>query len=168
MRNDPIIEAAKRDLAQLDAKRAELRAFIARYEEYRSALSEIGPSSSCSTTEALVERALRRSAPADQVMSAVHDILACRGDALTLTAIFNALVERGVTIGGSNPKQNLSQKLSAHPKLKSYGKRGWYFADSLPPCLRPNTRLWEPAREYEEGPDTEMTEPLQSNGATAD
>lgn len=100
-------------------------------------------------------------------MSAIHDIIGERRDALTLTAIFDALVRRGVAIGGKNPKQNLSQKLSAHPQIKSYGKRGWYFADVIPPCLQPNVRLSDEEPDYEEGPDTEVTRPLYSNGAAS-
>jgi hypothetical protein len=162
MQNDPIIEAAKKDLAKLDAQRAELRSFIARYEEYRHALAGPDTLPPYPVHAVLVEKPARGTR-SDQVMSAVHDILMERGDALTLSAIFNALVERGIVIGGVNPKQNLCQKLSAHPKLKSYGKRGWYFADTIPPCLQPKARLPEPW-EYEEGLDTEVTRPLQPNG----
>ena len=66
---------------------------------------------------------------------------------------------------GMNPFQ---MKLSAHPQLKSYGKRGWYFADLIPPCLQTNVRLSDDEPEYEEGPDTEVTRPLYSNGAAVE
>lgn len=154
--DDPIIRAAKRDLADLDAKRSEIASFLERYQRYKAADSGEAPS---------MPSLPLRSPPADKVMSAVHDILMSRGDALTLSAIFDELIRRGIVIGGNHPKQNLSQKLSAHPALKSYGRRGWYFADAIPPCLQPTRQLSGEDIEYEEGPDTEVTRPLQSNGA---
>ena len=162
MEHDPIIEAAENDLADVEARRHEIMAFLARYRRYREPTSSALVPTHPDTPVDLI----RRSAPADKVMSAVHDILGERGDALTLSALFDALLDRGVMIGGRNPKQNLSQKLSAHEGLKSYGKRGWYFADTIPPCLLPSARLSANDHSHEEGPATEMTGPLQSNGAT--
>jgi hypothetical protein len=156
--DDPIYEAAKRDLEQHKAECRRLEEWLARYEDYRLRL----------VPAALLESDQpepRKSAAAGTVISAVHDILEKRKDALTLSAIFTALCARGVVIGGKHPKQNLSQKLHACPDLKSYGKRGWYFADTVPPCLRANVRLDDDELEYEEGPDTEVSRPLQSNGA---
>lgn len=157
MESDPIIEEAKRDLANLEAQCRELETFIHRYERYKAAV--VGPQLKPRELES------HRSPSVDTVMSAVHDILTKQKDALTLTAIFDLLVERGVVVGGNNPKQNLSQKLSASPKLKSYGKRGWYFADTIPPCLKQDTRLSEHEWDNEEDLGTEVTRPLQSNGA---
>ena len=137
------------------ATERKIASFIERYERYKA----VGRTAPLPTSLPL------RSAPADKVMSAVHDILMSRGDALTLAAIFDELTQRGVVIGGKHPKQNLSQKFSAHPALKSYGKRGWYFADTLPPCIQPSRQLSDEDTEYEEGPDTEVSRPLHSNGA---
>lgn len=160
MESDEIIEAAEQELAALDAERREIADFIARYKRYKGMAVGIQKSPS-----APIFSPARRSAPADKVMSAVHDILTERKDALTLTAIFDALVSRGVVIGGKHPKQNLSQKLSAHSQIKSYGKRGWYFADALPPSLKPIRQLCEDDVDYEEGPDADAARPLQANGA---
>lgn len=160
MENDPIYEAAKRDLEQHKAECQRLEEWLARYEEYKLRLVPPPPLLSSGPSDA------RKSAAAETVISAVHDILEQRKDALTLSALFTALCERGVHIGGKNPKQNLSQKLHACPDLKSYGKRGWYFADTIPPCLQPQrVRLDDEDYEYEEGPDTEVSRPLQTNGA---
>lgn len=162
MDSDPIIRLAEQELANLDVKRRETAAFIAWYKRLKAIASgEPEPE----PDEAMVAM-IRRSPPADAVLSAVHDILQERGDALTLAAIFDGLLKRGVIVGGKNPKQNLSQKLSAHPLLKSYGKRGWYFADKLPPCLLPNVRLPADEMFHEEGPAMDVAGPLQTNGAT--
>lgn len=163
MEHDPIIAAARQELAGLDSKRREIEDFISRYERYK-AHATTAPSDGIIPP---IDVPLNlRGAPADKVMSAVHDILFQRGDALTLSAIFDELTRRGVIVGGKHPKQNLSQKLSAHQDLRSYGKRGWYFADRVPPCLQPRRLSDCEEAEYEEGPDTEVTRPLHSNGAT--
>jgi hypothetical protein len=161
--SDPIIEAAKRELAELDAKRQEIETFLAGYERYRAMIVGLTPSSLTATVPPDA-----KPAKGDAVMSAVCQLLIERGDALTLAAIFDGLVERGVFIGGKHPKQNLSQKLSAHPELKSYGKRGWYFADTLPPCMQPVRSLSsDDGPEYEEDPIAVATRSLQWNGAAS-
>ena len=167
METDPIIEAAKQDLADIEAQRHEIEDFLARYERYKGMAAGVPATPSKGDAPPVSLVTTRRSAPADKVMSAVHDILTGRGDALTLTAIFDGLVDRGVTIGGKNPKQNLSQKLSAYPAIKSYGKRGWYFADAIPPCMRTNSRLSDDEWTHEEGLVSELTRPIQSNGAAS-
>ena len=161
MENDPIYDEALRDLERHQAECRRLEDFLDRYKGYRQRASAAYPE----MADAPKSEAPRKGAPANNVISAVHDILAKRQDALTLSAIFMALCDRGVVIGGNNPKQNLSQKLSSCPDLKSYGKRGWYFADEIPPCMLPVQRLSDDDREYEEGPDTEVTRPLRLNGA---
>lgn len=160
MENDPIIEAAMQDLANLEAQHQKVEEWLAQYKRYK----EIASGSAETPPRTTAGMTTRKSASCDKVMSAVHDILTDRGDALTLTALFDALIARSVVIGGKNPKQNLSQKLSANPQLKSYGKRGWYFSDTIPPCLQPNVRLsdWE----NEEGLNTEVLRPLLTNGET--
>ena len=163
MENDPIIEQALRDLEQHRCECRRLEEFLSRYGDYKQRLSG---SLLTKILEPRCEPRRQRSTPADKVISVVHDILEDRGDALTLSAIFNALCSKGIVIGGGNPKQNLSQKLSASPDVKSYGKRGWYFADTIPPCLQVK-QLDDESLEYEEGPTTEMTRPSQSNGAAS-
>lgn len=168
MKRDPIIEAAMQELAALTARRDEIEAFIRTYQSFEKKVGadrleqgrdQYGPPS--------IGGSQRKPANTDEVMSAVHDILAKRDDALTLAAIFNQLHVRGVVIGGNNPKQNLCQKLSSHSSFKSYGKRGWFFSDRLPRSLQPiRHRLSEIDDPDEEGPDSGAARPLQSNGAT--
>lgn len=160
MERDHILEAAERDLARLDAQRQSIADFIERYKRYKG----VANSAPAPLAKADSVSSGRKSVPLDTLMSAVHDILEKRQDALTLGALYDALLERGVEVGGQHPKQNLSQKLSAHPDLKSYGKRGWYFADQVPRCAQ-STRLSDEPDYDEESPVTEMTGPLQTNGA---
>ena len=164
MENDPIYDEALRDLERHQAECRRLEDFLDRYKGYRRRATA---AQQPEITDAPKSEAPRKGAPANNVISVVHDILAKRQDALTLSAIFTALCDRGVVIGGNNPKQNLSQKLSTCPDLKSYGKRGWYFADEIPPCMHPVQRLSDDDPEYDEDPVTEVTRPSQSNGAAS-
>jgi hypothetical protein len=158
MTNDEqILAAAIRELAELDAKRAEVQAFVARYRHYQLG----GPASGSETAieQSLAVSAPRKGARVDVVMSAVHDILTKRKDAMSVGDILDALIQRSVIVGGKNPKANLSQKLSASRDLKSYGKRGWYFADIEPPIKHLSIT-------NEEGPEPLGSEPFRINGAT--
>jgi hypothetical protein len=164
MEHDPIIAAAERDLAAIEMRRSEIISFLEQYRCY----SQAGATSDEAANVPAAKLA-PRSAPVDIVMSAVCDILIARDDAMPLSDVFDALTKRGIIIGGTNPKQNLSQKLHADNRLKSYGSRiGWYFADVVPPCLGgPSRRTTSSAQihECEEGLATEIARPLQANGA---
>jgi hypothetical protein len=162
MEHDPIIQAAKRDLEALDAQRQDIIDFLERYRLYKGAALRL----SVEPTESMALNAQTRGARADEVLSAVADILIGHNDAMSLSDIFDKLRERGIVVGGKNPKQNLSQKLSADEQLKSYGKHGWYFADKLPPCMGGKSCLAENrSDQYEEDLALGMARPLQSNGA---
>lgn len=162
MKSDPIIEAAERDLARLDAERQEIAEFIARYRKYKAAVT-IGDAASFVGIPSIPPRSSR----VDEVMSVVCDVLLERKDAMPLSELLDALIKRQVVIGGRNPKQNLSQKLSHDKSLKSYGKHGWYFADATPPCVGGAGQLDDSFRgNHEGGPAKRLARPLQSNGAT--
>ena len=115
MEHDLIIAAAEKDLATLDAQRHEIANFLDRYRRYKGMAASVNAAPLSADTNDATETA-RRSAPADTVMSAVHDILSKRKDALTLTAIFEALLERGVMIGGKTPSRTSAR--SSAPTLK--------------------------------------------------
>lgn len=164
MTRDHIYAAAKAELEELEARCREIEAFLVLYERYERSTSRDVPDAVVSPTPITPETKIATTA---EIMSAVHDILMTRGDALTLSALFDGLCRRGIRVGGNNPKQNLSQKLSADDRLMSYGKRGWFFADQTPPSARPYARPQERVQN-EKDPDDEVAGPTQIDGSEAE
>lgn len=167
--SDAIYDAALKDLANLKARCREIEAFLDLYERYKDA------------APVPVERAVpavavvgsigsptpeRKPVTTRALLSAVHDILEARGAPMPLDEIFNALVARGIVIGGKRPKHNLGQKLSADDGYQSYGKRGWYFANEPLPERKTYSHQheWD---ENEKDPDDEVAGPSLSNGSEA-
>lgn len=168
MSDEAVFDAALRDLATQKAKCREIEAFIDRYKKYKHAAvqgprqQDVVPARTPNPSPA----ASKTPVTTNQLLSIVHDILEARGDAMPLGEIFTALLERGIIIGGRHPKHNLGQKLSADPAYKSYGKRGWYFADT-PPGQKTysHSHDWD---ENEEDPNDKVAGPSQSNGSEAE
>ena len=95
-----------------------------------------------------------------EVVDAALKIIDERNRPIPLGALYRALVLAGVEIGGKDPRNNLSAKLYADPRVVTHPKYGWWRADEPLPL---NVRLDEFADE--EGPAIEMTRPLHLNGA---
>lgn len=161
MENDTILQRAFDRLREIAAERRKLEDFIATYREL------VGVKPQAPEIPATILGTARKSATADELVIATLALISARDAPIKLGDVYAALTARGFVIGGKEPRNNLGAKLSADSRLRSVQGHGWWFKNEPLPWERSVSRLQE-FGEYEEGPDTEVTRPLQSNGATAD
>ena len=159
--DDPVYRKAVsrlEELCALEAERKELEAFLRTYERLTSAALPVSSVSALQAHESpVVPTTNGKPASTKSIVDEVMKILSERKSPMALGEIFDALSRRGVVIGGKIPKYNLGAKLSADQSLRT-GPEGWWFSSDPYP-----SRL--DGYEYEEGPVTEVTRPLYSNGA---
>jgi len=156
MSEDAIYQRALERLHEISKERRELEDFIATYRKLSGVQvktpepvsSVLGSPRKPATSEAIVEAAL--------------EILATKGEPMKLGALYDALTAKGIVIGGKEPRNNLGAKLSADRRLETHRGLGWWFAGEP---IGPKAYGRQLGCEYEEGPDTDMSRPLQSNGA---
>lgn len=55
-------------------------------------------------------------------------------DPVRTITIYEHLKETGVAVPGSNPQNNLSAMLSAHPAFRSHGREGWTLRENTNPA----------------------------------
>jgi hypothetical protein len=155
MKNDPKIEKA---LARI----RELKIELAKLERYVRLDRELFPDSVDDLDDAArrpqSDGGAKRWSASDVVRLAM-EVLAERNRPMKLGELYLAVVERGAKIGGKNPRNTFCAMLSAEKVTLSTGANGWWFKDEAPP-----RQLYD-SREYEEGPDTDVSRPY-SNGAT--
>lgn len=108
------------------------------------------------------------------IVDAAMEILATKREPMKLGALYDALCAKGVAIGGKEPRNNLGAKLSADRRLQTYPGIGWWFANEAIPGIDaassfPDVTNIYPRQlggdEHEEGPATDVTRPLLTNGA---
>lgn len=157
MDSDDLLEKAHARLRALIEERRELEIFIATYRR----LSR----ESQGVQETAPEPA--RPASSDEVVLATMQLIAAKDAPMRLGEIYEELIKQGIVIGGKIPRNNLGAKLSADSRLRTVSGLGWWFASE--PLPAPVKRTGEPdpyqLPPYEEGPDTDVSEPLQLNGA---
>jgi hypothetical protein len=144
MNENQLYAAARERLAALEAEREELRAFLRTYE--RLAVDAV---------KAAETKPHRWSASA--IVDVAMQVLTDNGAPMKLGALFDAVVARGVQIGGKNPRNNFGAMLSLEKTRLTTGREGWYFKDEYPRQLDGD--------EYDEGPAMETARPCLSNGA---
>jgi hypothetical protein len=149
MAENLIYAAARERLAALEAERDELLAFIRTYE--RLALAAPGAQPVPSST------APPKRWSSAEIVHAAMEVLAERKRPMKLAELFDAVVAKGVEIGGKNPRNNFGAMLSADKSRLTTGPDGWYFKDEYPRQLDDG--------EYDEGLAIEAARPCLSNGA---
>lgn len=149
---DSVLQAALDRIQELVAERNELEAFIATYRKLKERAHR-GRESAAEPAQATTATASSTAVIIDTAMA----VLAARGGPMKLADLHDAIVAKGINIGGKNAKNNLGAKLSADPRLVTHKDLGWWFAADLVPI---KYRL-----EDERGSAISVAEPLQSNGA---
>lgn len=139
MTTDQIRREAVQELHTLREKCREIEAFLTNLHRYGAKTNGD-------------EASQREAASTLAIFSAVHDIIEEAGEPVLLRTLYEKLVQRGVAIGGRDPRHNLAQKLYAEKQFKAYGRRGWYFSDRAPKRGNSNPRH-EVSGQNEKDPD---------------
>jgi hypothetical protein len=148
-----IYVAARERLAALEAERDEILAFLRTYE--RLAVSA-APAPAPSEAEAIPFLSAKRWSSA-AIVDVAMKVLEERRRPMKLRELFDAVIARGVHIGGKNPRNNFGAMLSADKTRLTTGREGWYFKDEYPRQLDDG--------EYDEGLAIGSARPCLSNGA---
>lgn len=153
MTTDPNIQEALKQIASLKAELAKWERYVELHRELFRDKIDSQPLRSFPINHP------EKRWTAAAIVDAALDVLAHRGRPMKLGDLYQALVAQGVQIGGKNPRNNLGAMLSGDKIRLCTGPDGWWFKDEIQPP-RINAEA-----EYEEGPDTEVSRPLQTNGA---
>lgn len=166
MKDDPVLETAMEKLKVATEQVRELEQFIAMYRSLKSGERAQASDQAEQAPSKMVSGAVGHGKPwpTEQILRAAGELLAQRGPML-LGPLHEALVARGVVIGGKRPRNNLCAKMSAEPRFVSDKARGWWFADEPLPGETRLARDRLPVDQNEEGPEPFGAEPLHMNGA---
>lgn len=160
MQQDQILQRAFDRLREIADERRKLEDFISTYRN----LAGVQPQAPQPLAPAL--GTAKKPASADELANATLALISERGTPIRLGDAYSVLTARGYVIGGKEPRNNLGAKLSADKRLRSVQGHGWWFANEPLPWERTVSQLQE-FDAYEEGPDTDVSEPLHLNGSDA-
>ncbi|NOX83883.1 MAG: hypothetical protein GXP06_13055 [Alphaproteobacteria bacterium] len=118
MSNDTVIEKARTKIAWHYAEAKRLQAFI---EVAVELLGDVSPESQASKivkVGAVRNPSVRQvTTSTPEILHLTHQLLSSHGP-MTAAEIFDRLISRGVSIGGKNPKGNLSAKFATDKTLR--------------------------------------------------
>lgn len=152
---DSVVSRARARLVELKREASRLEAFLETYDQLSKDLSRAEtPLLAAMPTKALVtppmaffggevpeaalvaqERAARRMRlprhrqQTSQVYVAAREVLDEAGRPVALKDLLSAIQAKGVHIGGSEPRSNLSARLGQSPYFVSIPNVGWWFKD---------------------------------------
>ena len=159
MKQPSPFDLALAQLAALDKERDELLAFIASKPMYERFFAEAASQPATTAAPCLSARSPKTS---KEIVDAAIEIIRTKNRPVVLGDLYRGLVLAGVEIGGKDPRNNLSAKLYADDRVKTLPGLGWWIVNEQLPL---SVRLDQFTNE--EGPDTDVSRPLHSNGAAA-
>lgn len=145
-------------------------------EEFLRVAAELADEPPGSSQEAVEVRQPEKSSTTAEILEAVDAALSKKGAPVPLSALFEMVLDHGITIIGKNPRNNLGAKLSADPRFKSIKDLGWWYAnDPVPEGVLPahddspldigDEIPWSEPKNAE-GLNAEAERPSHLNGAT--
>lgn len=104
------IDDLNQSIAELEARREERRVFLRVLTEIEKSNDLVGNGEHSS---------------ADEIASCVRGILTAAGEPLDISQLYDEVLKAGLTIGGRNPKGNLSAKLAPYDDIMFIKGKGW-------------------------------------------
>jgi hypothetical protein len=131
-----VVQAAVKELADLDAKQAQIDARRAKLHEFLAMAEQLGaPAPSTEVGSAVAQLAAAQSpTPVAEIRKRAAAILASVGRPMPLSELHNALLRAGVVIGGKDPRSNLSAKLNGAKEIKCIRGKGWVAQNDQGPA----------------------------------
>lgn len=117
---------ARRDAAQAEAQRWD--DFIRMFSELQVGSHDTLRPSPPSTPSA-AGRSARDAGAMSRTEEVASEIIAQLGRPVPTRELLNALLERGVDVGGKDPASTLSARLSRAPTLHNIRQRGWWIRE---------------------------------------
>ena len=130
--DDPIIQAARDRLAEINLERRELESFIETYRKLSARVVVLEPRSIETHSPVASQPTLHEASTTAEILSATREILLENGKPTAFADLYDALMKRGIVIPGREPRANLSQKLSSSDQFTGRRGIGWWFAGQWP------------------------------------
>lgn len=125
--DESVLDKAKLRLQAVEREAEELRAFIVMFEKLSGPLPQPVLDDQASEVKFYGGSAELFSSR-DQIINTSREILQqVSPRPLIIGDLFQALIDRGVKIGGNSPKGNLSAKLSQADDIVYVKDEGWYY-----------------------------------------
>jgi hypothetical protein len=167
--------------AEIAAKQAEVDAFppYRQLQKLKATRAEYaGRAARADHSWSNAQTRARAPATRSRMLARAAEIVGPRIEPLRTADIFDALVAEGFSIGGKDPRSNLSAMLSNSDDFESHGRKGWTLAWSAPrkprgeiaadanPTQEPSAALFEPRLISEGIPLRGQGEPQQGPGGS--
>jgi len=122
------IASTEADLAS-DPRWVRLQALRDMLRLYESDPEILRFSSQKEASEGADRKRPRTSGARKQALEAARNVLIFSSGPLPTSIIYEAIRKQGVSLGGENPKNNLSAMLHHAPDFVSHGRQGWTLID---------------------------------------
>src|SRR5262245_60000632 len=132
--NVDVVQAAMQELADLDAKQAQIDARRAKLHEFLVVAEQLGAPPLSEIGSAVAQLAVQPPTPVAEIRKRAVAILSSVDRPMQLAELHTALIRAGVVVGGRDPRSNLSAKLNGAKGLKSIRGKGWVAQDDQGPA----------------------------------
>jgi hypothetical protein len=127
---DPVLQRAQKRIKVLSREIEDIKGFIKIYERFAAGVDEdiddeLRLRERLKLHEAPPPRV--KSSPQTEVERVVREILKKRDRPISSAEMLQLVTERGITIGGKEPRWNLSAKLSRMEDVENIEGAGWWL-----------------------------------------